>query len=1360
MSPIIGAIAPGTSWRPPASFDEYRLVELLGRGGMGEVYLAYDKVLDRPVAVKFISGLEPSQTARDRFLVEARAAARLQHPNVVTIHRVGELDDRPFIISEFVHGKSLDTVAKPMEYARVLELGKGLARGLAAAHRRNVLHRDIKPANAILTDDGEVKLLDFGLAKLLDGVRHAVPLGRPVALVERPPAFLSFDAAPSPRHSARPALIIATPSGMSTPAVILAVPPIVVTPIPAPLPARPPPEPVRDSTLPSAPLGSGHPLAIAIKALDDAAPPTDPEPGGAITDAGTLLGTPDYLPPEQWRGEPATRRSDVYSLGALLFELCTGYTPHRNVPMTRLPHQIQRVDAPRLVDLLPGIEPRFSAVIERCLHRNPAERFASGDELREALEQVGLDPRARSLPEGNPYRGLHSFEAEHRALFFGRRAEIGAVVDRLRSDPLVLVAGDSGVGKSSLCRAGVLPHIEDGAMGDARAWSVVALIPGRRPLVALAVALAAHLGLDDETLLKSLCTEPAALARSLRRHHGDTKGLVLFVDQLEELVTMGDTTETEVLGEALRPLTAGVPGVRLLMTVRSDFLTRVLAVTGFADEISRRLYLLRPLSVEGTRDAIVGPARAKGVTFESDALVSTLVASTAITEGGLPLLQFALAELWDARDTTRAAITAAALATIGGVGGALARHADDVLLGLSAAPRAAARRILIALVTLDGTRARRTELELAGADHVAHNALHALVRGRLLVARDTELGSTYELAHEALVKGWSTLARWIEQQADTRPARHRLETAAAEWDRLGRVREAEWRAHQLAELGPIAPDDLAPRDAAFLEASRRGVLRARRFRHAALAAIPITVTLIIGALRLHTRLDLDQQVTTLLGEADVVLTNARRDATAAAARRKEAFAGFDAFDRERGEAIWSEALGLAEKADRGYGRAAQSLETTLMVDAARADVQGLFGDVLYERAVLAEEAHHAAQRDELLQRLGLYDHGGARRRRWEAPAHLFVESVPPGARVAVFRFSPSALWGSQPALAGFASGSADLPGQTLLKLRDLGPTPIPDVTLDPGSYLITLALPDHAPVRYPILLARGEDLRLSITVPPLASVPEGFVYVPHGRFLFGSAADEEVRRAFFNTAPLHAVETGAYLVARNETTYAEWLTYLGALPPEERARRTPKVSGLTGAMELRELEGGEWQLTLQPTTRAYTARSGEMIRYASRKRRSVQDWLRFPVSGISLEDAQAYTRWLDATGRVPGARLCDEHEWERAARGADGREFPHGDRLDADDANIDATYGKQPLAFGPDEVGSHLASRSPFGLDDACGNVFEWTTSRLAPRENVLRGGAYYYDITVVRSTNRQVAEPTVRDPNIGIRVCATASSR
>src|SRR6185436_11104083 len=107
-----------TEWHPPAEFAEYRLVRPLGRGQMGHVYLAYDSLLDRHVAVKFIAAFRPDAAARERFLVEARAAARLQHPNAVAIYGVGELDDRPYLVSEFVRGETLDQMAKPVPWAR------------------------------------------------------------------------------------------------------------------------------------------------------------------------------------------------------------------------------------------------------------------------------------------------------------------------------------------------------------------------------------------------------------------------------------------------------------------------------------------------------------------------------------------------------------------------------------------------------------------------------------------------------------------------------------------------------------------------------------------------------------------------------------------------------------------------------------------------------------------------------------------------------------------------------------------------------------------------------------------------------------------------------------------------------------------------------------------------------------------------------------------------------------------------------------------------------------------------------------------------------------------------------------------
>src|SRR5206468_2142335 len=117
----------------------------------------------------------------------------------------------------------------------------------------------------------------------------------------------------------------------------------------------------------------------------------------------------------------------------------------------------------------------LAAVIARCLRREPLERFESGAELLAALKQIG-GPGA--VLEGNPYRGIHAFDAEHRAHFHGRRVESGTVLERLRDEPMVLVAGDSGVGKSSLCAAGVLPAVLEGAFGDGRAWSVARLVPG------------------------------------------------------------------------------------------------------------------------------------------------------------------------------------------------------------------------------------------------------------------------------------------------------------------------------------------------------------------------------------------------------------------------------------------------------------------------------------------------------------------------------------------------------------------------------------------------------------------------------------------------------------------------------------------------------------------------------------------------------------------------------------------------------------------------------------------------------------------------------------------------------------------
>jgi serine/threonine protein kinase len=154
------------SWSPPKSFDGFELRTLLGEGGMGRVYLAYEATLDRLVAIKFILSTSLGPTARERFLTEARAVARLRHANIVAVHRIGEIDGQPYVAYEYVEGRSLEDHPRPAGFADVLRIGMGVGRALAAAHARGVLHRDIKPANILESVEGELKLVDFGLAKL------------------------------------------------------------------------------------------------------------------------------------------------------------------------------------------------------------------------------------------------------------------------------------------------------------------------------------------------------------------------------------------------------------------------------------------------------------------------------------------------------------------------------------------------------------------------------------------------------------------------------------------------------------------------------------------------------------------------------------------------------------------------------------------------------------------------------------------------------------------------------------------------------------------------------------------------------------------------------------------------------------------------------------------------------------------------------------------------------------------------------------------------------------------------------------------------------------------------------------------
>ena len=1307
-------------WTPPETFDGYRKLSILGKGGMGEVYLCHDSVLDRPVAIKFISGMEPGSEIREQFLNEARATARLQHPNVVTVYRVGEIDGHPYIVAEYIRGENLARLKKPLPWQDVLELGLGLSRGLAAAHRRGILHRDIKPSNAILSLEGEVKLVDFGLAKLMS---------QPLSLNDSTEIEIPEDS----EESSEPTVDVdpGTPSQRSeaTEGAVT---------------VRQDVDSDRSNSKSQGPQSSSRNIAIRLGLT-----PPQPRTGEGsevlptvenVDFSSGIRGTPRYMAPETLSGNPASRRSDVYSLGALLYELCVGTPPHARVPLEALAVIVQQVDAPAVRSRRPSVDERFAAIVDRCLSRNPADRFASAEDLLEALDQLTHKSSAAAIPEGNPYRGLLPFEAEHRSLFFGRQQEIGTLLDWLRSDSFVLIVADSGAGKSSLCRAGVLPLVSEGGLGGGRNWLGVSMVPGRHPLQALCAALAQtlkHADFTEERIALRIRTDAAAFGRTLQNHLGADRGLILFVDQLEELVSIADPTQSTQVSEALAGMVQRMPGLRLLATVRSDFLARCATLSGLGGELTRPLFFLKPLNEEGIREAIVGPARLKGVTFQREETVESLVNFTVRTDGALPLLQFALAELWTVRQ--EAEITPRALESIGGVEGALARHGDNLLGTLQPAQRKAARRLLMSLVTLEGTRNRRTLEELTQNDPAAAPALEALVKGRLLVGRESPDGALYEVAHEALIKGWRTLSKWLEEAAESRAVKHRLEIATNDWNRLNKSRDALWNLQQVAETNILEAVEISPREKEFLATSRRFGLRARRIRRIVAVTAPLLIVALFVGAKLNARRDIVLRTEAHIKEGTEFLQKAELLDTQAQRLRHDAFAAFDEGKDKDGEVIWKKVLDSDRATELAYTQAAQSFESATNLDGSNQGARTFLSNTLYQRALVLERGRKFAQAEELISRLSLYDPKGEYSHKWRAPGKLQIHSNPGGAEVKLSKFSLN-----------------EKEKYELIFIKTLGHTPLAEVTLEPGSYLLELDAPGRAHVKYPVLINRGETLPLQIDMPKPEEIPAGFAYVPGGRYMLGSAAGEDFRKGFLINVPVHSAYIGNFLMAVHEATNGEWLQFIKDVPPGERSKYdVPRIDGKPGsAFVLRP--DGKWEvlLTQADTNRFY--KEGEPVRYPKRKVNQEQNWYHLPLYQASYKLAKAYVAWLDRSNRLPGAAVCDEYQWERAGKGADTRAYPHGERMDPKDANYNLTYDFDQDQLGPDEVEIHPESNSIFGIADLAGNISEFISVGHNKNRAFYRSGTCGVGPAPARVDYRgdSISED-LAPPITGFRVCA-----
>jgi serine/threonine protein kinase/tetratricopeptide (TPR) repeat protein len=299
-----------------SSIAHYRIAAKIGAGGMGEVYRATDTNLGRDVALKVL----PAEMARDpgrlaRFRHEAHVVATLNHPHIVTIFSVEEADGIHFLTMELVEGQSLDRLIPPggLPFERIVDIASALAEALTAAHEKDIVHRDLKPANVMVTADGRVKVLDFGLAKEL--------------------------------HPYNP---------------------------------------------------DGATLTAA-----------------GTTAMGVVMGTPAYMSPEQVRGRALDHRTDIFSLGIILYEMASGRRPFQGESSFELATAILR-DTPRpLTEIRPGLAEELVRLIERCLEKEATDRFASARDIRDGLQSLRRELDAagaalRSSPRSHTVDSINS----------------------------------------------------------------------------------------------------------------------------------------------------------------------------------------------------------------------------------------------------------------------------------------------------------------------------------------------------------------------------------------------------------------------------------------------------------------------------------------------------------------------------------------------------------------------------------------------------------------------------------------------------------------------------------------------------------------------------------------------------------------------------------------------------------------------------------------------------------------------------------------------------------------------------------------------------------------------------------------
>jgi eukaryotic-like serine/threonine-protein kinase len=756
IAPLHGDAVRGFANDRNKRIGRFELIREIARGGMGQVFLGRDTQLGRKVAIKFLLYDDPMFL--QRFLVEARATARCTHENIVTIYEVGEHEGLPYLVLEYLEGKTLNDLLETttLTCRQFVDLIVPVVRALERAHEHKIVHRDLKPLNIFVTARGQVKVLDFGIARIVD----------------------------------------------------------------------------------QSEVYSGARASAILGAID--------------ADTGSSeIGTLPYMSPEQLGTDDVDHRSDFWAVGIMFWRALVRVHPAGSTVADVLRDRVcDSAPLPSIGTVDPTIPRELVGIVDRCLCKHKADRYQTASELLADL-QAFLAPTERLSGEQCPYRGLVAFGEQDAKLFFGRTNEIRTAVAQLESWPLLAVVGPSGVGKSSFVHAGIIPAVR-ATGGD---WQVHVLRPGRVPLHRLATILEAATGEDGATLVSQLLQGPGVFGAMLRAAAARQRTrMLIVVDQLEELFTLCDSDDLRQMFLAALFAAADDPGspLRVVLSMRADFLDRLAVRRGFVSELSRGLFFLTAPDQDNLREVLERPAELAGYSFEDPTIIEDML-QVATSRGALPLLSFAASRLWDARDRQRRVLTLASYRAMGGVAGAFARHADQVTSGVSRQNQMLLRAIMTRLVTPEGTRAvvdQRELLSLSRDPQEVQRVLDQLVRARLIqLATDFDGGTTVEIVHEMLITEWPTLARWLEDSHAMRGFMHELRQAVKQWEGRGRPDDLLWRGATAQEaVGHAARGVLvlsvAEQD--FITATRRQLARNRRRKVLAAVAILSALGLVLA----------------------------------------------------------------------------------------------------------------------------------------------------------------------------------------------------------------------------------------------------------------------------------------------------------------------------------------------------------------------------------------------------------------------------------------------------------------------------------------------------------------------------------